>query len=143
MNEYVKQAKDFCDKWGIEIKWCFVGVDIPSWGKEYKHSHWHWILAKDGKDTQGEYWEGIVNTQKSYQDLNKRNTPETPRAYDLLACLEKYSYESFEDFCYSYGYDKDSKNAYNIWKEVKLEYDGLVNVFGDNKELWEEFREIC
>lgn len=142
MSEYVKQAEDFCNKWGIEIKWCFVGVDNPNWDKEHKHNHWHWVLTKKYRSTQGEYWDSIANTQKSYQDPNKRNIPKTPSAYDLLACLEKYGYKSFEDFCASCGYDEDSRSVYKIWKEVKLEYDGLVTVFGDNKKLWKEFREI-
>lgn len=141
MNEYEKQAVDFCNKWEIEIKWMFVGVGVNSeWGDNKKRNHWHWIITKDGKATQGEFWDSVVNTQKTYQDPNKRNNP---RAYDLLACLEKYGYDSFEDFCCELGYDENSRKAYNTYEAVKKEYNGLVNVFGNNEELWEEFREIC
>ena len=142
MNEYEKQAIEFCNKWKIEIRWCFVGVDNPDWDKEHKHNHWHWVLTKKYKSTQGEFWDSVVNTKKSYQDPNKHNIPKTPQIYDLLACLEKYGYNSFEDFCASLGYNKYSVKDYNIWKRNKLEYNGLANVFGDNKGLWKEFREI-
>lgn len=143
MNEYEKQAVDFCNKWEIEIKWMFVGVGVNSeWCDNKKRNHWHWIITKDGKATQGEFWDSVVNTQKTYQDPNKRNNPNNPRAYDLFACLEKYGYDSFEDFCCEFGYDENSRKTYNTYEAVKKEYNGLVNVFGNNEELWEEFREI-
>lgn len=143
MNEYEKQTIEFCNKWGIEIKWLFAGVEVnPKWGDNKKRNHWIWTLAKDGKFTHGEFWGGIVNTQKTYQDPNKRNNPKNPTEYDLLACLEKYGYSSFSDFCSELGYDEDSKEAYKTYEAVTKEHDGLVNILGDNEELWEEFREI-
>ena len=144
MNEYEKQAVDFCNKWGIEIKWAFVGVEVnPEWCDNEKRNYWIWILTKDGKSTHGEFWDSIANTQKTYQDPNKRNNPKKPTTYDLLACLTKYKHEKFEEFCYELGYDEDSRKAYHTWEKVNQEYDGLMSVFGNNKALWEDFGNIC
>ena len=143
MNEYEKQEIEFCNKWRIEIKWLFVGVEVnPEWGDNKKRNHWIWVLTKDGKSTHGEFWDNIANTKATYQDPNKRNNPKKPETYDLLACLVKNDYDSFEEFCSSLGLDEDSRKAYKTYEEIKKEYNGLVNVFGNNEELWEEFGEI-
>lgn len=140
MNEYENQAVEFCNKRGIEIKWLFVGVEInPERKDNKKRNRWMWILEKDGKFTHGEFWDSITNTKETYHDPNKRNNPKNPRTYDLLSCLVKNDYDSFENFCFSFGFNEDSRKAY---EEIKKEYNGLVSVFGNNEELWEEFREI-
>ena len=59
MNEYEKQAVDFCNKWEIEIKWMFVGVGVNSeWGNNEKRNHWHWIFPELASLPKGNF--GIV-----------------------------------------------------------------------------------
>lgn len=67
-----------------------------------------------------------------------KGTP--PTAYDVLACLEKYGYEDFEDFCATYGYDTDSRRAEKIFKAVQKEYDNVCKLWSD--EEIEQLREI-
>ena len=51
-----------------------------------------------------------------------------PSLYDILACLEKYGYNSFEDFCYEYGLDETKENKKQYLDVVK-EFEGVVRVF--------------
>lgn len=73
------------------------------------------------------------------RDLKEvKGTP--PTAYDVLACLEKYGYEDFEDFCATFGYDTDSRRAKKIFKSVQKEYDNVCKLWSD--EEIEQLREI-
>lgn len=63
-----------------------------------------------------------------------------PRPYDVLACLDKYEYQDFADFCSSLGYDEDSIKANKVYEAVKEEYLNLQKLFNDT-EL-DELREI-
>lgn len=66
--------------------------------------------------------------------------PKAPTAYDVLACLEKYPQDTFEDFCANFGYDEDSRKAFKTYEAVKEQYIQLSRLFTD-KEL-EEMAEI-
>lgn len=59
------------------------------------------------------------------------NGDNPPSAYDVLSCLEKYGYESFEDFCASCGYDEDSRNAHKIFKVVVREAEKVNDLWND------------
>ena len=59
--------------------------------------------------------------------------------YNVLACLTKYDAGSFEDFCWSFGYDEDSRKAYKTYQAVVKEYQDVERVFGD---IIEELQEI-
>jgi len=63
-----------------------------------------------------------------------------PTPYDVLACLEKYPVNDFEDFCRNYGYDTDSRKAYKTYKAVKREWEN-VNILFNDAEI-EKLREI-
>lgn len=71
---------------------------------------------------------------------DKITKPETPTAYDVLACLQKYPIDTFEDFCSEFGYDEDSRAAEKTYKAVKTEYENLSRLFSD--EELEEMQEI-
>ena len=54
----------------------------------------------------------------------------TPGAYDILACLDTYSAcDTFEDFCSSYGYDSDSRTAYDTYNAVQTQTVNLQKLF--------------
>lgn len=55
----------------------------------------------------------------------------TPNAYDVLAAITKHDPETFEDFCYDYGYDTDSRKAVDTYFAVQKEYRDCYNMFGD------------
>lgn len=62
-----------------------------------------------------------------------------PTNYDILACLTKYDPEDFENFCFSFGYDEDSKTAEKTFLAVNKEWHAVNNMFSD---LLEELQEI-
>lgn len=72
--------------------------------------------------------------------IDKIHYPVPPTAYDILSGLEKYDYDSFEDFCGEFGYDTDSRNAERIYNNCKNEYLHLISLY--NEEEMEMLREI-
>lgn len=54
-----------------------------------------------------------------------------PNEYDILTGIEKYEYESFEDFCNELGYDTDSKKAEKIYNAVKEQYLNITRLYND------------
>lgn len=71
------------------------------------------------------------------------NGDRRPKMYDVLSCLQKWDCGTFENFCYEYGYDTDSRKAESIYKAVCKEYKAVVRLFGDSEECMDELREIC
>ncbi len=59
--------------------------------------------------------------------------PVSPDLYSILACLQKYDVGSFEDFCSEFGYDEDSRKAYNTYTAVKEEYMNMCSLFNDEE----------
>lgn len=49
--------------------------------------------------------------------------------YDVLACVEKYGYADFQDFCGNLGYDSDSRKAEKIYRAVQREYAAMHRLF--------------
>lgn len=64
-------------------------------------------------------------------ESDKIHYPETPTAYDVLACLQKYDVGTFEDFCGEFGYYTDSKTAEKTYKAVINEYTSVCKLFTD------------
>lgn len=58
--------------------------------------------------------------------------PIAPTLYDVLACLQKYDVGTFEDFCWGFGYDTDSRSAKKTYKAVVKEYDKMCSLFSEN-----------
>jgi hypothetical protein len=63
-----------------------------------------------------------------------------PSMYSVLACLTKYDPYSFEDFCYNFGYDTDSRKAEKIYHAVVKEWEAVERLFGDILEELEEIQ---
>ena len=58
---------------------------------------------------------------------------EEPTIYDVLTCLTKYDPGTFEDFCYEFGYDEDSRKAEKIYKAVCKEFEGMKRLFSSEE----------
>lgn len=84
----------------------------------------------DGKSRTGNF--KIVNMQysKDYCTLVKGKIPTD---YDILTCLTKYDPGTLEDFCSEFGYDEDSRKAYNTYTAVKEEYMNMCSLFNDEE----------
>lgn len=55
--------------------------------------------------------------------------PKTVQAYDLLACITKNDPGTFKDFCGDFGYDEDSRKAFDVYLAVQDEYSKVRRFF--------------
>lgn len=53
----------------------------------------------------------------------------TPVAYDLLACIQKSDVDTFENFCAEFGYDTDSRRAFDTFEAVQKEWRKIQKFF--------------
>ena len=67
---------------------------------------------------------------KIYYSMGSLNT-DIPNLVDVLGCLllDTSNLDSFEDWCYCFGYDTDSIKANNIYKECLEEKEKLEGMF--------------
>jgi hypothetical protein len=56
-----------------------------------------------------------------------------PTAYDVLSCLQKYDVGTFEDFCSEFGYDTDSRRAFNTYQNVLEEYKNICMLWNEKE----------
>lgn len=168
MNECTKQALDFLKKakatCTIEFGGCTINRDWEE--KEYRNFYNVTISSPRGSMS-FVFWDSIHNTEiskmthseyaekrfrcqyeylthsnkaKARRELKEKKATAKPTEYDILACLTKYDPGTFEEFCWEFGYDEDSKTADRIYIAVIKEYKQLERIF--TTEQMEELREI-
>jgi len=76
--------------------------------------------------------------QTSWGKYDIRRWKKTPTLYDILACITKSDPGSFKDFCDNYGYDEDSRKAFDVYIVVQKEWEQVDNLFHDVMEELEE-----
>lgn len=168
MNEYDKQVQEFLDKTKTEItieykenNYYFkddrsprdiYDVTLKRGSREYKFTYGnslihskHYVSLTDENEwftLSGFNLKGRLKcTNKNYlKDYCKLIEGKPPKPYDILACLEKHPYGSFEDFCCNYGYSNDSISAKEIYDKAKIEYMSLATLYSE--EEIEMLREI-
>lgn len=74
-----------------------------------------------------------------WRDYSIKRTKKTPTLYDILACLTKSDPGSFKDFCGDFGYEEDSRKAFDVYIAIQKEWEQVDNLFHD---VMEEFQEI-
>lgn len=169
MTEYQAQAKQFLADCKATMEINFIGKEIPSrWlGETKPHNKYQFaITTPKGKYT-SYFWDSLHNTEmstisertyaqqkykasydclrshekaKARAELAKLKANAIPTEYDILACVEKYSYDSFSDFCAEFGYSTDSISARETFLACGEEYAGLRRIF--TEEQMEELRKI-
>ena len=169
MTEYQAQAKQFLADCKATMEINFIGKEIPSnWlGETKPHNKYQFtITTPKGKYT-SYFWDSLHNTEvsevsertyaqqkykasydclrshekaKARAELAKLKASAIPTEYDILACLEKYSYDSFSDFCAEFGYSTDSISARETFLACGEEYAGLRRIF--TEEQMEKLMEI-
>ena len=77
----------------------------------------------------------LLRGRKSYtfefgQSIAQGNNE--PTLYDVLACLQKYDVESFEDFCSMFGYEPITPTK-PIYKAVVKEFQAMQILFSDDE----------
>ena len=85
-------------------------------------------LSRNGENYSFNFGQSIANQGKE------------PTNYDILACLEKYDYGSFEDFCNELGYDPYSKKSKKAYKACEDQHQKLAYMFGQDE--MDKLREI-
>lgn len=132
--EYIKKAKEFCEKTGTKVSINFEGCNPCPWDEGRLHNEYKVIIKRNHKQMTVHFWDSLYNTKVN----------EKPTEYDILACLEKYDVGELDDFIADFGYViSDSKSYAEImgtYKAVKKEHKNVVRVFGD---VIEELAEIC
>lgn len=169
MTEYQAQAKSFLADCKATMEINFVGREISShWlGETKPHNKYQFtITTPKGKYT-SYFWDSLYNTEvsevsertyaqqkykasydclrshekaKARAELAKLKANAVPTEYDILAAVEKYSYDSFSDFCSEFGYSTDSISARETFLACGEEYAGLRRIF--TEEQMEMLREI-
>lgn len=83
----------------------------------------------------------VHSSNLNYYDLiTKVVLPEEPTYYEILASLEKYDPEDFDNFCAMTGYSNDSIKALKVYEAVKEMYTKLLTLFSDDE--MDKLREI-
>lgn len=169
MIDYQAQAKQFLADCNATMEINFIGKEVPTnwFGETKPHNKYQFtITTPKGKYT-NVFWDSLFRTEVSemtaedfakkkykahYQDLTMYHKSSVlrdlkslkakavPTEYDVLACVEKYGYDSFSDFCAEFGYSTDSISAREIFLACGEEYAGLRRIF--TEEQMEKLREI-
>jgi hypothetical protein len=127
MNNHREEAIEFAKKHRVKLK--ILSVD---YGKYFHDDQQARFIFKCR----------LTRNKKSYTFTFGQSLFDAaiePDIYDILSCLEKHGYSSFQDFCDNFGYDTDSISDNKIYKNVMKEYRAVERLFGD---IIDELREI-
>ena len=135
-EEYAQNALEFCNKHNISVVIDFEKEELSKnvW-KESSFSNYNYIntylvtIRRKGKSMRIHFHDSIYNYEHNIE----------PTVYDILACLTKYDPYGFTTFCMDFGYDEDSRTAYETYLAVTNEWEQVERVFGD---ILDELREI-
>lgn len=133
MDKYNQQAKNFLQKYNLTINIQeAVPQKSPIWVKDPKnenHGINYWITLKEnktgGKEYGFDFWGSIKDKENRFS-----GKPKPPvYIYDILACLDTsadgYTYE---DFCFNYGYDEETRLAKKTYTAVQYQIKKLKDL---------------
>ena len=120
--DYLEEAKKFLEDANAQLQLTRVGSDIPKWDI-VPHSHYKFTLTTPLGSMEGDFWDSLYNDGKAI----------TPNEYDLLACLDPDIPDTFEDFCWEFGYDTDSIKALETFEACKKQAQDLKRIFTDSQ----------
>ena len=131
MDQYEQQAQQFLKSTGTTLK-----IGTPSYGQMAwdTTNRFRFIFPITFSRTVN--GKRIRFTVKYGQSLTKGSMP--PTKYDALACLTKSNPGSFENFCWEYGYNSDSRRAERIYKAVCKEWKNVDKLWHDEIEQFQE-----
>ena len=169
MTDYKAQAKQFLTDCNATMEINLVGKEVPAhWRDETKpHNKYQFTISTPKGKYTSYFWDSLYNTEisemtadnlackrrgihydgltmyeraKILKKLKSLKAKAKPTEYDILACVEKYGYDSFSDFCAEFGYSTDSISARETFLACGEEYAGLRRIF--TEEQMEKLREI-
>lgn len=99
------------------------------------HIERHKMVDREGFPTGSRHYDVIVSNQSgdSFREVYSQGpaVKEEPSVFTVLSAL-MLDYQcgglSFEDFCYTLGYDADSREDYKLWKHSKAVNEEMVTV---------------
>lgn len=128
LNQYEQQAADF------------LAATNTTYTAEVMEHRKYWPSDKETRDvykctlTKGNRF---ISSEFGQSIASKGNAP---TAYDFLACIVDSNPGTFDDFCGDFGYDSDSRSAFDTYQKV-VEQWLEVSSFYSESEL-ELLREI-
>ena len=130
-TDYEAQAQAFLDQFGLRFRAVQHGDRCPPWCGEDEKGCCHGdryrvTISREGSGRLSfDFW----NSVKDVQDGKE------PTAYDVLACIsgDIYTPEDFAEFCSEYGYDPDSRRAYQMFKRCDRFGKRLREFFDDEQ----------
>lgn len=171
MTDHKQEAQDFLNKCNAKMRITFVEKEINhSWNETTPRNKYHFTITTPLGKMDGYFWDSPRNTEltstsykqfyetamrKCHDGVLPKNFPEPeqyfkmqqearPRAYDILACLEKYDVGTIDDFVREFGYEvrkwSDVKRIEDTYHAVVKEYHDLCRIF--TPEQMEMLREI-
>ena len=132
MNTYEKQAQKFLKKTKTSMGIVYKEYGSMPWDKKGEQRDIYEITLsnKSGSYT-FDFGTSIVNTEAGKE----------PTAYDILSCLDILYSESFEDFCYEFGFDDDSISALRTYEGWKEQSESLKDMFSEEElEMLQEIQ---
>ena len=138
MNEYEKQALDFCKKYGVEITLTYLGKQKREevFGDDIARDTYSVGIIRNGNKYSLIFSDSLFNTEKNEASRRRRNRKiQTPGAYDILAVLTKYDPGDFDDFIAEFGYSFETEREYikvkQLYFNVVDEYRNVMRLFCD------------
>lgn len=99
-------------------------------------------------EAKGEGWDASVHNWRvtlKYKgrqlttDFFGGSMVENPNAADVIHCLvmdAELGSQSFESFCWEFGYDPDSMSAHKLWKACSKQAPRVKRLLGDDYEYF-------
>lgn len=109
VNEYDKQAEDFCKKWGVKTIILEAFPDTAPWDLHNLRHHYRIKISRGKKRFTFDFY-GSIN------DYQNRRDPYEIRPYEYLACLDIYEYQAtLGDFLENHGYVITDDETYRLY----------------------------
>jgi len=130
-TKYQDQALNFLRRFRLTFKSERVSADCPPFcdGKHIHGDKYKITIGRKGRKEKltFPFWNSLNDKQNE-----RKRIPE----YDALACISSDSYcpETFEEFCNEYGYDSDSRKAFELFELCK-QFMSQLNSFFTDEEL--------
>jgi hypothetical protein len=123
MDDYEKQAQDFLTETGTTLTITFKKHDFYLEEEKSKRDIYEITLKRGSRFYTFDFGQSLSNSKLNIE----------PTTYDVLASLttDEPDLEKFEEFCASYGYDSDSRNAEKTYLALVEEHKNLKMLFTD------------
>lgn len=130
-SEYERKALEFLHNTKTSIKIVFDSFDYHFKNDKEKRNIYKITLTNENHSYIFKFGDSIANTEAKIK---------LESTYSILACLYGCTFDSFEDFCDSFGYDKDDESL-EIYDLVEDENENLELLF--NSDQLELLSQIC